>query len=239
MLVPVFKGFPLECVEFYRQLRENNRKAWFDDHREEFEKNVMAPARIFVYEMGNALKKISPNIIADSRINRSIFRPYRDTRFAHDKTPYKTHLGIFFWEGKLAKMDCPGFYFHLEPPMVMLGVGNHCFSRDILNFYRESVADPTHGKALKKAVHDVLSKGEYEIGIKKYKQVPRGYDKNHPNAELLMFAGLTASCETPLPAELYSGELVDWCLKRFTEMRPIHEWLVNMNERMIKKPKTG
>lgn len=123
--------------------------------------------------------------------------------------------------------------------MVMLGVGNHCFSRDILNFYRESVADPTHGKALKKAVHDVLSKGEYEIGIKKYKQVPRGYDKNHPNAELLMFAGLTASCEKPLPAELYSGELVDWCLKRFTEMRPIHEWLVNMNERMIKKPKTG
>lgn len=237
MSLPEFKGFPVECAEFYAGLRENNRKAWFDEHRDDFEKAVMEPARLFVYQMGGALKAISPDIIADSRINRSIFRPYRDTRFAHDKTPYKTHLGIFFWEGKLAKMDCPGFYFHLEPPMVMLGVGNHCFSKELLSFYRDSAADPVHGKALKTAIEEVSSRGAYEIGIRKYKQVPRGFDKNHENAYLLLFSGLTASCEMPAPRELHSGDLVDWCFKKFKDMAPIQKWLVAMNERMIKAKK--
>ncbi len=237
MSLPQFNGFPPGCVEFYQQLRLNNRKAWFDEHRDDFEKNVMEPARLFVYHMGVALKKIADGIVADSRINRSIFRPYRDTRFAHDKTPYKTHLGIFFWEGNLAKMDCPGFYFHLEPPIVMLGVGNHCFSRELLSFYRESAVDPKHGKTLRESIGEVSSKGNYEIGIKKYKQVPRGFDKNHPNSDLLLLAGLTAFCEMPIPAELHSAELVGWCLDRFKDMAPIHRWLVDMNKRMTEKRK--
>ncbi|MCX5862175.1 MAG: DUF2461 family protein [Deltaproteobacteria bacterium] len=53
------------------------------------------------YEMGRALKKMSPLVVADPRVNKSIFRAFRDTRFSKDKTPYKTHLGIFFWEGEL------------------------------------------------------------------------------------------------------------------------------------------
>ncbi len=228
----VFEGFPPECINFYEQLRINNRKTWFEEHRQEFDKNVMAPARLFVCDMGIALKKISPHIVADPRINRSIFRPFRDTRFSHDKTPYKTHLGIFFWEGRLAKMDCPGFYFHLEPPTLMLGVGNHCFSKDLLTLYRESVADPVNGKALRKAIEEVTSKGDYEIGIKKYKQVPRGFDRNHQNKDLLLFSGLTASCEMPIPAEINSSVLVDFCFEKFRDMRSIHRWLVKMNQRI-------
>ena len=151
-----FKGFPVECVKFYDELRKNNTKAWFDEHKPDFEKYVMEPARDFVMEMGLALKKISPGIIADTRYSKSIFRPFRDTRVSKDKKPYKTHLGIFFWEGRLAKMDCPGFYFHLEPPMLLIAAGNHCFSKPILDLYRESVVDTKFGKALAKAVKNVV-----------------------------------------------------------------------------------
>ncbi len=115
-----FKGFSKGAVEFYLQLAKNNNKAWFDEHKSEFERQVMDVAKDFVYSMGSLLKELSPNVIADPRVNGSIFRPYRDTRFSNDKTPYKTHLGIFFWEGKGPKMDCPGYYFHLEPPIVFL-----------------------------------------------------------------------------------------------------------------------
>lgn len=237
MSVRIFYGFPEACLDFFEQLRNNNRKQWFDEHREDFEKNVMTPARLFVHDMGNALREIAPGIIADSRMNRSIFRPYRDTRFSHNKTPYKTHLGIFFWEGRMAKMDCPGFYFHLEPPTIMLGVGNHCFSRDHLEQYRQSVVDPVHGKSLNNAIRKVVSKGPYEIGVEKYKKVPRGCDKNHENARLLLLAGLTASCEMPAPDELMSNQLIDFCFERFRDMQPIHKWLVEMNERIMKSTK--
>ncbi len=233
-----FSGFPSGCVKFYEELRQNNRKLWFEERRADFEKNVMEPARLFVHDMGLAIKKIVPGIIADTRYGRSIFRPYRDTRFSHNKFPYKNHLGIFFWEGRLAKMDCPGFYFHLEPPILMLGVGNHSFSNDLLHFYRESVVHPKHGKSLVKAIREVESKGAYEIGIQKFKQVPRGFDRNHENRDLLLFGGLTASCEMALPEILGSPELIDFCFQKFQDMRPVHQWLAEMNERVMKSRKS-
>ncbi|MGC8658642.1 MAG: DUF2461 domain-containing protein [Desulfomonilaceae bacterium] len=223
-----FTGFPIECVQFYEDLRANNNKTWFDQHRTQFEKYVMEPARDFVREMGQTLMEISPGIIADTRYNQSIFRPFRDTRFSKDKTPYKTHMGIFFWEGNLSKMDCPGFYLHLEPPNLMLAAGNHCFSKPILSLYRESVINSKHGTALSKILQAVQKKGDYQIGEKQYKQVPRGYDKNDKNAELLLFGGLTAWTERSIPSDFYSHKLIGYCFDVFKDLYPIHKWLLDM-----------
>lgn len=223
-----FNGFPREFVAFYENLAKNNRKEWFTEHKTDFDTYVMEPARDFVYEMGKRLQKIAPNIVADPRVNKSIFRPYRDTRFSKDKTPYKTHLGILFWTGTLAKMDCPGFYFHIEPPILMLGVGNHCFSKPMLQLYRDSVVDPGRGPALVKAVKSVQKKGDYEIGVGHYKKTPRGYDKDHKNAEYLLYNGLTAAFTTPIPEDLYSAKILDYAFKRFKDMSPIQKWLYDM-----------
>lgn len=225
---PKFKGFPKECVEFYSTLATNNTKEWFDAHKGDFETYVMAPARELVHDLGKRLATITPGVVADPRVNRSIFRPYRDTRFSKDKTPYKTHLGIFWWVGPLAKMDCPGYYLHIEPPILMLAVGNHCFSKPILEMYRDAVVDPVQGPALADALNAVRNKGNYEIGIKHYKQIPRGYDKSNPNAELLLFNGLTAAFSTPIPKELHSPRIVDYAFDKLRDMSPVVEWLLDM-----------
>lgn len=223
-----FRGFPRECVHFYAELARNNNREWFLEHKSEFERYVMEPARDFVYDMGKLLSQLSPGIIADPRLDRSIFRHYRDTRFSKDKSPYKTHLGIFFWEGNRAKMDCPGYYFHLEPPIVLLGVGNHCFSKPVLEQYRESVVHPKQGPALRRAVDTVKSRGNYEIGEKHYKKTPRGYDPSHENAEFLLYNGLTAFGSEPVPDALHSRDILDYCFAKFRDMQPIHTWLLNM-----------
>jgi len=227
-----FNGFPKEAVEFYTDLAKNNNKEWFAAHKSDFEKHVMDPARDFVYEMGKLLQHIVPNVVADPRVNKSIFRPYKDTRFSKDKTPYKTHLGIYVWTVTLVKMDCPGYYFHLEPPIILLGVGNHCFSKSLLQLYRDSVVDPKLGPALAKAVQAVRKHGQYGIGEKHYKQTPRGYDKEHKNAEFLLFNGLTAFFSTDIPKELYSKDLPAYCYERFKDMSPIQKWLSRMIESM-------
>lgn len=228
----VFNGFPRECVRFYEDLRKNNNKEWYEAHKGDFQKYVMSPAQEYVIVMGNMLKKIAPGVVADPRMDKSIFRPFRDVRFSKDKSPYKTHLGIFLWEGNLRKMDCPGFYLHLEPPNLMLGVGNHCFSRELLELYRESVVDPKHGKALAKAIEAVKAKGPYEIGVKQFKKLPRGYDKKYENLEPLLFGGLTAMCETSIPEQFYSNDFVQYAFERFRDMAPIHKWLLEMTGRL-------
>ncbi|HTY24753.1 MAG TPA: DUF2461 domain-containing protein [Desulfomonilaceae bacterium] len=224
----LFNGFPIECVNYYAELSKNNNKTWFANHKSDFDTYVMTPARDFVFEMGKRLESIAPKIVADPRVNKSIFRPYRDTRFSKNKTPYKNHLGIFFWEGTRPKMECPGFYFHLEPPYLMLGNGIHCFPKSLLEHFRNSVVDPKLGPVLDEAAKTVTAKGDYTIGGKYYKKTPRGYDPQHRNAAFLLYNGLYAMAIGEIPPEFYSKEIVDFCFERFRDMLPVHRWLMDM-----------
>lgn len=228
-----FTGLPGQCVEFYTQLARNNNKLWLEEHKNDFEKYVLAPARLFVFEMGRLLSTIAPKIHADPRVDKSIFRLYRDTRFSKDKAPYKTHLGIFFWEGKHPKMECSGYYFHLEPPVLFLGAGIHCFPPKLLEAYRNSVADSKFGPALVMSVEELTTKPGYSIGGKHFKKLPKGYHAEGLAAELLLHNGLYAAYETEIPDALYSSEILDYCFEIFKEMTPIHRWLVEMTERVV------
>ena len=227
--MPPFTGFPEEAVTFLSGLARNNKKAWFDAHKNDYERYLLWPARSFTEALGERLSAIAPGIIAEPRVNGSIFRIYRDTRFSKDKTPYKTHLGIFCWEGEGPKMECPGFYFHLQPPNLMLGGGIHIFSRSLLEEYRLSVVHPKHGMKLASAVSKVSK--SLEIGGRHYKRIPRGYDPEHPFAQFLLFNGLTAWTETKIPKELYTPEIIDNCFDVFSKMVPMHEWLKEMTVR--------
>lgn len=229
-----FTGFPEETVKFFKGLTKNNYKVWFDEHKGDYENFVKAPAQAFVSDMGIRLREVSPKVNADPRVNKSIFRIYRDARFSKDKRPYKTHLGIFFWEGPGKKMECPGYYFHLEPPNLMLGAGLYMFPREYLEEYRESAVHKKYGPALAKAIDEINKKGPYTIGGTCYKRVPRGYDPEHKNAELLKHKGLFARIETRTPKELHSEALLDYCFEKWRDMSALHKWLVEMTARAIK-----
>jgi uncharacterized protein (TIGR02453 family) len=229
--MPEFDGFPRGSITFINSLRQNNNKPWFESHRNEFEQFLLEPAREFVVAMGERLRQISPGIHAIPQVDRSIFRIHRDIRFSKDKSPYKAHMGIWFWEGDRPKMECSGYYLHLEPPNLMLGVGIHMFPDSLLKPFRDSVVDPFHGPALVEAVHRVASQGSYQLGGKHYKRVPRGYDPEHANAEFLLFNGLTTGVEVGLPEEFFSNQILDYCFDKFSDMAPIHRWLLALTQR--------
>jgi uncharacterized protein (TIGR02453 family) len=221
---PPFDGFPESALKFYAGLKKNNSKAWFEKHRDTFDNDIMAPARSLVFEMGERLRLISPDINADPRVNKSIFRINRDTRFSKNKKPYKTHLALWFWEGEGPRMESSGFYLHLESDSLMMGAGMYCFPRPLLTEYRNSVVHEKHGEALTKAIEAVGKKG-YGIGGESYKRIPRGFDPDHPNAELLKHDGLWVGETVRVPKAVHSRKLLDYVFKRYQEMRPIHYWL--------------
>ena len=225
---PAFSGFSKETVRFYADIRKNNNKPWFEDHRGIFEGHAMAEAKLFVVAVGERLRKIAPGLVAIPAVNKSIFRIYRDTRFSLDPKPYKTHLGIYFWDGRRPKMESAGFYFQLEPPDLYLGGGMYMIPDSLLGVYRRAVVDRTRGPELGRIVAALRARPGFTVEGEHYKRVPAGFDPGHPNAELLKHKGLYTGFETKLPPELYSARLVDYCLERFEPVVPLNRWLMKL-----------
>jgi uncharacterized protein (TIGR02453 family) len=224
-----FKGFSEKTVRFFRELAANNNREWFAAQRRDYDEYVLRPAQAFVVAMGERLRRLTPGITADPRPDGSLFRIYRDTRFSPDKSPYKTHLGIFFWEGKSPRMECSGYYFHLEPPRLMLGGGMYAFPRRLLERYRQAVNDPEYGDELAAAIKKITARPGFSLGGKHYKRLPPGTDPTLPNAGLLLHNGLYAGWETDVPAEFYSAALIDYCWERFCPLEPLHHWLSDLS----------
>jgi uncharacterized protein (TIGR02453 family) len=221
-----FRGFSRKTVDFFRNLKRHNDRAWFEAHRDIYESEVMAPSRAFITAMGARLRTIAPKIAAIPKVNKSIFRINRDTRFSLDPTPYKTNLGLYFWEGTGGRMEGAGFYFHLEPPDLMVGGGMYMFSdRQILRF-RKAAVDKKLGKELAAVVKDLAAIPGFELGGKHYKRIPAGFDASHPNAPLLLHNGLYAGYEEPIPPEFYTPAIVEYSFEKFRTTLPLHRWLV-------------
>ncbi len=225
-----FTGFSKKTVKFWRDLAKNNDKAWFEKNRAIYDKEVLEPSREFVIAMGSLLKGMAPQLKAEPKVNKSLFRIYRDTRFSKDKTPFKSHMGLWWWEGPGKRMACSGFYFQLEPPKVMLGVGMYCMPKELLPAFRDAVASDKHGPALVRAINQVEKAG-YAVGGARYQRVPRGFAKDHPRAELLKHDGIWARIEAKIPPEFHTSELPDWCLPHFQAMLPLHKWLLELTRR--------
>ena len=226
-----FTGFNKHTLAFFKALKKNNDKVWFRQNKKDFDAHVITPAKAFVASMGEYLQELAPNIIAIPKTDRSIFRIYRDTRFGPDKSPYKTHLGIYFWEGFRPKMECPGFYFHLEPPHLMLGVGWYIFPKNTLERYRNALVHPESGEEFSRILQAISQYKNYTMGGKHYKRIPSGFDAAHTNAEYLLYSGLYAGTESNIPDEFFSQDLLDYCFQKFKPLTDLHRWLVTMDSR--------
>jgi|SRR5579871_2677849 len=222
--------FTKATIQFLDGLTSHNEKAWFDAHRAEYDDHVVEPARAFVSQLGEKLRKVAKTIQYEPKIGGSIMRINRDIRFSKDKSPYKTHLDMFFWQGGEKGWDRPGFFFRLRPETLLLGTGMHHFEKEPLERFRKAVLDEKTGSALSRAIAQ-LNKAGYEVGGSYYKKVPRGLPADHPRAELLKHDGLHCGVENPIPKELFTPRFADYCFERFKAMTPLYDWLTNAMSR--------
>lgn len=224
-----FRGFTKETLRFFAALKKNNNRDWFAKNKETYDREVIEPAKLFVTALGARLKTIAPGLLAVPAVNKSIFRIYRDTRFSLDQTPYKTNLGLYFWDGSRPKMDAAGFYFQVEPPEMLLGGGMYMIPDGVIGRYRRDAADPRRGRELRKIVADIRALAGFEVGGETTKRVPAGFDPEHPNAELLKHKGIWAGTEARVPEEFYSAALVDYCFERYEKIAPLYRWLTKLS----------
>jgi uncharacterized protein (TIGR02453 family) len=226
MAVADFSAFPATTFDFLRGIAENNGKEWFEANRPLYEEGYVAPARQFVDAIGPELKRISPGVQYEARVNGSISRINRDVRFSRDKRPYKDHLDIWFWHGEKKGWDRPGFYLRITPATVFIGGGMHGLEGKMLDDFRTAVVAEPSGRALVKAVAAVGKAGAYEIGGATRKSVPRGFDASHERARYLPHEGLYAGLELPGDVAGKAG-FGDLALQHFAATWPIGRWLLD------------
>lgn len=223
-----FAGFPQDAITFFEEIALFNEKAWFDENKARFQANVQQPAQAFVEALGERLTTLAPAIQYSTGLTGagSVLRIYRDVRFRKDKTPYKTNLGIMWWEGPGKKMEEPGYYFHLDGSGAWLAGGMYIFTKDALEAYRQAVDDDKRGNALIAALAHAEQAGLIISDSGAYTRVPTGYDKNHPRGDLLKKKGIVAVSPGIAADVIASPALVDVCFAYAKAMLPLHQWLV-------------
>src|SRR5258708_37754899 len=111
-----FRGFSPSFFAFFKDLKANNERPWFEANKERFRGTVQAQMSDFIAAMAPHLQKISKEFIADPRPNAgSMFRIHRDIRFSRDKRPYKEHAACQFRHRLAPDVHAPGFSRPLAP----------------------------------------------------------------------------------------------------------------------------
>ena len=204
-----FQGFPEAALDFYDDLETDNTKSFWAAHKQLYDSAVRAPmvalTAALEEEFGAA----------------KIFRPYRDVRFAKDKTPYKTHQGAF-----VACGPATGWYVEVAAPGVRVGVGFYEASSPRLARIREAVAEDRRGKELEIIIAALLAEG-WTLGGDKLKTSPRGYDADHPRIDLLRHRSMTLGRSYGFEPVIHTPALLDMVRDDWRAATPFVDWVAD------------
>ena len=139
-----FAGFSRQMPTFFRSLEKNNSRDWFAPRKPLFEMKIRTPMVELVTLINEHLRHIAPEHVADEPA-KSIYRIYRDTRFSHDKTPYKTHIGATFSHKSLPRHGGAGYYFEVSHRYVGVAGGVYTPGPEELQAIRAAIASDQKG----------------------------------------------------------------------------------------------
>lgn len=128
-----------QIFDFLRELKQNNSREWMAAHNDEYQK-IKALRDETAQKFIDTVASVDPSA-AGYPIAQSVYRIMRDTRFSEDKTPYKTHIGIFVCPPLGKKSLLSGYYLHLEPGNSLLCGGNYCLPTRYLTAIRKDIRD--------------------------------------------------------------------------------------------------
>lgn len=170
--------FTDKTFKFLRALGRNNNRDWFTAHKADYETHLRQPFLRLITDLQPDIAAISPHYRADPRpMGGSLFRIYRDTRFANDKTPYKTWSGARFFHERSKQVAAPSFYLHIAPGDCFVGGGIWHPEPDTQRRIRNFLLDNPSG--WKQAVQAPAFKRRFELSGDSLVRPPRGFPADH------------------------------------------------------------
>ena len=202
-----FAGIPPEAFGFYAELEDNNNREWWLGHKDVYDAAVEEP-------LGALLAGLEPEF-GPARL----FRPYRDVRFSQDKSPYKTAQGAF-----ATRQEGVGYYLQVSADGLLVGGGYRSHTPAQLGRFRAAADASGSGTALQ-AIVDAIAAAGFRIEGEKLKTVPRGFDRDHPRAELLKHKTLYTGVDLGQPEWVSTEAAAEEIAGRWRQLRPLVEWV--------------
>jgi uncharacterized protein (TIGR02453 family) len=204
-----FQGIPEAALDFYDDLETDNTRSFWAAQKETYETAVKAPMA--------ALAKA----VEDEFGSATVFRPYRDVRFAKDKTPYKTHQGVF-----VARGPATGWYVQVGADGVRVGVGFYEASSPRLARLRAAIDDERRGPELARILERLEGAG-WTRGGDTLKTSPRGYAADHPRIALLRHRSMTLGKPYGFDPVIHTPELAERVREDWRAATPFVDWVVD------------
>jgi uncharacterized protein (TIGR02453 family) len=219
--------FSAKALKFLRALKRNNRREWFNAHRDDYEAYVRQPMFEIIERLAADFRQFAPELVASPKA--SMYRIHRDTRFSENKAPYKTHVAAIFPRRGLPKHEGAGLYFHVSPDQVWVGGGMYAPQTPQLHAVREHIA--SNLRRLRAIVESPSFRRTVgELDGERLQRVPRGFSKDHEAAEYLKFRQFIAGRELPA-AFATSPKFYRGVLSVFRQVAPFSRFL---NEPLLK-----
>ena len=215
--------FTEATFRFLRGLARHNEREWFNAHKADHEASLKQPFLRLIADLQPDVATISPHYRADPRpVGGSLFRIHRDTRFANDKTPYKTWSGARIFHERAKQVAAPSFYLHVQPGACFVGAGLWHPEADTQRRVRAFLLDnPSGWKAVTRAP---AFRRAFALGGESLVRPPRGYPADHALIDDLKRKSFAAVA--PLDDAVVLGpRLRATVASRFRQLAPLVDYL--------------
>ena len=216
----VFNGFTPKTFQFFKDLKENNYKEWFDAHKHIYEKELLNPLKALVSTLSPAMYNIDQAM--ELRPHRCLSRIYRDIRFSKNKDPYKDFMWMAFQTPVTNDVwkDYPGYFMEISATGYTLGLGLFQPKKKVMDAFRDEIVyDAEEFQRVTQKI--VLDRG-YVINGEEYKR-PIPNDLPEYFQPWMNRKGIWVSKTNPIGEELYSTDFAEMIKEDFVAM----EWLYN------------
>lgn len=204
-----FSGIPHEAADFYARLEAENTKAFWAAHQAEYVAHVREPMTALL------------GALEDEFGAGHAFRPHRDVRFAADKTPFKTHQGIFVKAAPAA-----GWYAEVSADGFRHGAGCYHMDAPALAAFRQAVDGPRGGEL--EGILGGLQDAGWEVTGDQLKTAPRGWSRDHPRIDLLRHRSVSVMQWIDDGDVVTSPALADAVREGWRDLRPLVEWFADV-----------
>lgn len=202
-------------LDYLKKLQDNNNRDWFEEHKQDY---VAAQHNIKGFYTA-----IRENLDTHDDIEKvKLFRIYRDVRFSKDKTPYKAHFAGSF--SRLGKHLRGGYYLRIRPNESFLAGGFWEPNKDDLYRIRKEIeVDATEMRAILNQ-NDFIKYFGGSFQGDELKTAPRGFDKHHPDIDLIRKKGFIAVRKFS-DQEVISNSFIEEVNQSYKALRPFFDYM--------------
>ncbi len=217
-----FEGFSPKTIEFLINLGLNNNKAWYQEHKKEYNEYLLIPFQSLVISLKDFMLGIDRDFETAPLVDKTISRIYRDVRFSKDKSPYRSNMWLSFKKQVPDWKDSPVFFFELMPESYRYGMGFYQAESGTMANFRSHI--DKHPDVFLKAISFFRSENPFELMGEDYKkildktktpEIQKWYQKKN-----FYIVSIRKFDET-----LFSGELVKVLIKGFSLLIPLYQYL--------------